>query len=277
MPTFEEMRQAADNRNLVRKIQKAVMFLGPGGTALPPSLFDGSATSLIDLNGLGFWPVGLVTADGYTFTREMEKEDVFAMGYASPSRSDTTVVPRTIAFSAYENAKRHMLELKYGTDLSGITQDPVTGEIVFDEPDLPVGAEYCALVIGTDGPATAQWVMGRGYGTVKLATTGEEVWGGEGGLSNAYTLDVFSDETTGSPVKHYIGGTGAVAASTALGFSPPAAWAATTSYAVGDRVTLTGGEVLRATVAGTSGSTEPTAPAIGATVVDGSVTWERES
>lgn len=59
--------------------------------------------------------------------------------------------------------------------------------------------------------------------------------------------------------------------------TPPPAWAADTAYAVDDRVTLTGGEVLKATVAGTSGSTEPVAPAVGATVVDGSVTWVRLS
>lgn len=58
----------------------------------------------------------------------------------------------------------------------------------------------------------------------------------------------------------------------------PVAWAASTAYTVGQAVTLTGGEVLDATVAGTSGATEPTAPAtVGGTVVDGSVTWTRRS
>lgn len=53
------------------------------------------------------------------------------------------------------------------------------------------------------------------------------------------------------------------------------AWVATTAYAVGARVTITGA-TLEATVAGTSGSTEPTAPAsVGGTVTDGTVTWKR--
>lgn len=60
--------------------------------------------------------------------------------------------------------------------------------------------------------------------------------------------------------------------------TPPAAWAASTAYSVGDQVSLTGGAVLQATVAGTSGTTEPTAPAsVGGTVTDGTVTWERIS
>lgn len=53
-------------------------------------------------------------------------------------------------------------------------------------------------------------------------------------------------------------------------------WAISTAYALGDHVDLSGGEVLVATVAGTSaGVTEPTAPAYGATVVDNTVTWQR--
>lgn len=60
--------------------------------------------------------------------------------------------------------------------------------------------------------------------------------------------------------------------------TPPPAWTASTAYALNDQVTLTGGEVLKATVAGTSGTTEPAAPAsVGGTVVDGGVTWERIS
>lgn len=57
----------------------------------------------------------------------------------------------------------------------------------------------------------------------------------------------------------------------------PAAWAATTAYAVNDLVTVTGG-TLKCTTAGTSGSTEPALPgAVGGTVSDGTVTWTRQS
>jgi hypothetical protein len=52
-------------------------------------------------------------------------------------------------------------------------------------------------------------------------------------------------------------------------------WTATTVYALGTSVELSGGQELIVTVAGTSGASQPTAPAIGATVVDGTVTWRR--
>lgn len=55
------------------------------------------------------------------------------------------------------------------------------------------------------------------------------------------------------------------------------AWAASTSYSVGDTVkpTTENGYIYKATAAGTSDSAEPTWPTtIGSTVVDGGVTWE---
>lgn len=57
----------------------------------------------------------------------------------------------------------------------------------------------------------------------------------------------------------------------------PAAWVAATAYVVGDRVSLVGGAVLLATVAGTSGDFTPAVPVVGGTVTDGSVTWVRVS
>lgn len=53
------------------------------------------------------------------------------------------------------------------------------------------------------------------------------------------------------------------------------AWAATTAYSLGEYVELSTGEVLKATVAGTSDAAEPTAPGYGETVVDATVTWEQ--
>lgn len=56
----------------------------------------------------------------------------------------------------------------------------------------------------------------------------------------------------------------------------PDNWAATTAVAVGG-IMKNGAGVLQATVAGTTAGTAPTNPAVGSTVVDGTVTWKRLS
>lgn len=62
----------------------------------------------------------------------------------------------------------------------------------------------------------------------------------------------------------------------ALTFANPPAWAASTAYAVNAYVRLTGGALVQATAAGTSGLAEPAAPAsVGGTVADNTVTWKR--
>jgi hypothetical protein len=216
--TFEEMRVEADKRSLIRKIQKAIAYIAPMTVELPESLFAVGG-GLVDLKTLGYLPVGLVTPDGYKFGREVESADIDALGYASAVRSDTTKVARTIGFTPLEKGRKHMLELSYGTNLTSTTQNPTTGEIVFDEPDLPVDQEYRLLVLGADGPADNQWILGRGYGSVKLSSTGEEAWGSEGAVSSELSFKVSTDEEIGSPVKHYMGGTGAVKSKLALGFT----------------------------------------------------------
>ncbi|HSW68026.1 MAG TPA: hypothetical protein VLH16_05570 [Bacteroidales bacterium] len=60
-----------------------------------------------------------------------------------------------------------------------------------------------------------------------------------------------------------------------FGFGAKDSWAATTAYVGGDIIKLSGDEILRCIVAGTSSSSEPTAPGtLRGTVVDGTVTWE---
>ncbi|MDN4644923.1 hypothetical protein [Arthrobacter sp. PsM3] len=218
MPTLDTQRLDSDNRNLVRKIQKALAFIAPKTVPLPTTLFMAGG-SLIDLKVAGWLPVGLVTPDGYEFGRDVSKADVSALGYASPVRSDVESVARSVKMTALETGKKHMLELTLGTDLSAVTQTLANGEIVIDEPDLPVGQEYRMLIIGSDGPAADNWILARGYGSVKLASTDSQKWGTGDALQDSLTFDVFTDAVVGVPVKHYMGGTGAVKNKLALGFT----------------------------------------------------------
>lgn len=218
MATFDEQRNEFDDRSLVRKIQKAIAVLAPMSVELPETLFA-TGGGLVDLKALGYLPVGIVTPEGFEFSREMSSEDVSALGYGSPVRSDITEVPRSITMTALETGRKHMLELTLGASLASVTQNPTTGEIIIDEPELPVGEEYRLLIIGSDGPASDNWILGRGYGSVKLSSTDSTTWGTGDAVQQSLTFNVFTDKEIGAPVRHYIGGTGAVKAKLALGFT----------------------------------------------------------
>lgn len=218
MPTFDEIRNEADKPAFVRKVQKAVAMLARMDAELPEKLLTGPG-EFVDLKTAGFLPIGLVTPDGYQFGREVEKSDIDALGYASPVRSDIDRVPRSITFTSLETGRKHMNELIYGTNLDSVEMSPTTGEVVFDEPDMPIAEEFRLIVAAVDGPADTQWVMGKGFPRVKLAGGGAEQWQKEGAKSTEITLDVFSDDELGVPVRHYLGGTGALKYKDVLGYS----------------------------------------------------------
>lgn len=215
--TFSEIQQGADRRSLIRKAQRAVAFLAPTSVAVPDTITD--ATGLPVALPTGWLPVGIVTPDGYTFASNVDKDEIDALGYASFVRSDIVKVARTVQFTSLERFRKHMLELQYGMDLSAVEQALANGEISFEEPDMPIGAEWRLIVLADDGPVANNWVFGKCYPNVKLADVGDEKWAKTGGIEQEYTLDVFTDEVLGYPVKHYIAGTGAKAAATDLGFT----------------------------------------------------------
>lgn len=217
MTTFAELQNQSDQRKLVRKIQKAVALIAPRDVELPETLFTGPG-QLVNLKDAGWLPLGIVTPDGYEFEREVETEDIDGLGYASPVRTDITRVPRSITTTLIETGRKHVNELIYGTDLSTVTQDPQTGEVVFDEPDMPANREYRLLLLGQDGPADEEWVLGKGYGTVSLTAGGGATWGQEGAVGSEVTLKVYSDDEIGTPVRHYLGGTGALKYKDVLGY-----------------------------------------------------------
>lgn len=214
--TFAELQAASDSQSLIRKVLRAVAFIGPMTAALPDALTD-TTGKLLELPET-FLPVGIVTPDGYTFGKDIDKDDIDALGYSAPVRSDIVAVARTISFTVLEYGKKNLNEVAAGMVIAA-TQDSGSGEIVYDEPSLPIGAEYRLLVLGDDGAPDANWILGKGYPRVKLSDLGEEAWAKEGAVEQEFTFDVFTDDALGTPVRNYLAGTGAKAAADALGYS----------------------------------------------------------
>lgn len=206
MPSFASIKTAADTTSAVHKALEAVAFLAKTTVALPAAI-TGTDKEPIDLVALNYFPVGLVTPDGYTFGGDVEKAEVEALGYSTPVRTDIIRAPKTISFTMLESDRRELSEFLYGMDLTGKVAG-TSGEVTFDEPAVPLGSEYRLLLIARDGTAAAPYYRGRGYGRVKLANVPEEVWSAADPRQYPIELDVLTDDTLGTPVRHYIGGLG---------------------------------------------------------------------
>jgi len=215
MVTVAEMQSQNEHAALVRKVLHWVGLVAPMDVDLPDELTDGSG-ELIAVP-TGWTSIGLVTPDGLTFGRDTEKDDIPALGHASPVRSDITGVERSVSFTSLEYGRKELLEIWFGQSLDGIEPDE-GGEVVIDEVDLPIGLERRLLFIGGDGSGDDAWVLGRAFPRVKLADAGEQQWQQEGAIEQEFTFDVFTDDELGFPVRHYIGGPGAVKHADALGF-----------------------------------------------------------
>ena len=96
-----------------------------------------------------------------------------------------------------ETLRKNLQELVYGVDLSSTTA-AASGEIVFDEAPMPQFSEFRLVAVMADGPADNEWLLGRGFPRVKLASVPEEVWSSSDPVKFDLELDVFTDAATTS-------------------------------------------------------------------------------
>lgn len=270
MATFAETK--GHNPANIRKFLEMALFAKPVEDA------DTAITQVYTTaDGLtipaGYKPLGVVTKDnGATWSRNQENSEVTSMGYAEPTRTDVLSDVTGLAFTLQES-KRIAFELYHGLDLSGVVTD-ADGNIMFDKASRPVKRKYRVIALGKDGDGPDAIYCLRWLPNAEVTENADQSW--QEGEETRYpaTLTGRVDEGFGTSFREIWGGPGLDPV--AMDFpEKPTPWAASTAYTVGDTVSLTGGAVLQATVAGTSGTTEPTAPAVGATVTDGTVTWKR--
>lgn len=214
MATFAEIKNQADSPKQVRKVLEAVAFMAPESAEFIDTLTDESGA----LKALpsDYFPVGIVTRDGYTFGGDTETEAVDALGYAQPIREDITGYTRTVTFQAYEVFRKEILALAYGMDLDTVTQ-AVSGEITFDRPPLPEQRFYRLVVIGKDGSGDKEIYRGKAFPRVSVTSVPEEAWNTEA-LRFEITLSTYVDDEIGTGEREFIAGPGAQADS-GLGFS----------------------------------------------------------
>ena len=204
--SIEALKKKYNKAKNVRKALNVLAFFAPMTVALPDAITEaGGAIKEIPAD----WePLGLFTTDGGEISPDVTVDDVEALGYAEPIRSDLTKAGKTVKLAILELNRKETLSLIHGVDLSQVKANKTTGEVVFDEPLLPVLREVRLLVISADGPADDEWLMGWGFPRVKFSSLPTSTLNGTDPIKGELEFKTFSDEDLGTSCRHYLGGSG---------------------------------------------------------------------
>jgi hypothetical protein len=277
--TTVESLEAANNLNILKFSVGAAIF-GDIDAATISDIFntDGTLATLPD----GYYSAGLINTDGITLNRNLTVQEVMSWQSVESQRTDVTQDTLQIQIKFQESLNPAVLAIQEAKKIADvITSMEGANHFSFDKDPSGVQPQRRCLLIGHDtlrDVIVARYlprVAVNAYGAMAMQRGTEQL--------NDVTFDCYLDPTytgsttpNGTSSRYFIGGPGLPAI---VGTDPavptPPAWAATHVYALNALVTLTG-KVLKATTAGTSGSTAPTVPGtIGGAVTDGTVTWTR--
>ncbi|MBD8019390.1 hypothetical protein [Brevibacterium gallinarum] len=215
MTTMQELKAKADNSDLIRKVQNISIWLAAEDAPEVEKLV-GADGQLIPLPE-EYQPLGMITKDdGVTFSSEFDSEGVEAHGYLSEVREDPTSQERTFQVNALES-NRITLQEAHGIDLSTVSLD-ADGNLVFDEPEIPIRQFGRIVAIGSDGAGVGEYFMGRWYPRVKVNSIDDLVWSMTDPLSYNLTYKAFPDPQLGISVRHLWAGAGFKASAERAGF-----------------------------------------------------------
>lgn len=224
----QSMEVAKLQAQLTTKIQRLHLFKAPMSAPIPEAITgmngDGTSVELLELDPDDGWvDMGLIGSDDApTWSREMDTEDLLAIGFRDAVRTEITSDVANLTATFLEK-NRHVIETYDNVDLSGVTPDPDTGEVKWIRPsDAPlIKSRYAAY--GQDGSGADRIWM------VKILTAGvidsvdDQTMGGEGFMTYPVTLKGLVDTDIGTSMLTYMGGPGMKANLEAMGFSAPAA------------------------------------------------------
>ena len=217
MTTMQELKAKGDNADLIRKVQNIAIWLAPLEAEPVDVLVDSSGQ--LKPFPPEYKPMGMITKDdGVTFTSESDSETVEAHGYIAPVREDETSMERSFQVNALET-NRLTLEQAHGIDLSTVSLDPA-GNLVFEEPELPVREFARAIAVGSDGAGKGEYFLGRFFPYVKVTALDDVVWSMSDPTSYNLTYKAFPDPILGFSVRHLFAGAGFKASAERAGFAP---------------------------------------------------------
>lgn len=200
-------------QELIRKALRGSCFLAPitAGPIVNLTQVTGIAPDeVIDLADLPEeWDdLGILTADGASFSRDVSTSNVTSWGYVSPTRTDVTTDTSTMTVAGQET-KKLTLELGTGVDLTGATPAAGTGEISIAKPAAPKSRSWRALALAVDDGDAGEIYVGRFLPRAKVSSYAEQAFAsGDNPITWGATLTGEMDSTLGYSERWLFGGPG---------------------------------------------------------------------
>jgi hypothetical protein len=223
--TLADLRAAQEE--LVRKPLDGAVFrkdIGDGTDHIDiTTLFDATPGSLGELKVLptGYKDQGLLSTEGYNFSREVQTSSISAFGRTTPVRSDVTGDTDTFTFVAIET-NLQTIGLGTGAVLTSTSADTVvggTGALEIKKPVRPKARNYRWLAVAQDENEFGEIYIARYLPRGKVTGYGDQVFGsGDEPIGWSVTVTGENDSAWGSPGSWLFGGPGWNALLVQMGF-----------------------------------------------------------
>lgn len=214
--SFQDLKNQQEA--LIRKALDMSVFIAPYSASAITTLTD-TADMLLNALPAGYEDVGLLNSDGIQFSREIEKSEITSAGRVTPTRSDVTSDVTNMEISCQET-KLATIGLYTGADTSGITPDPVSGEVRIAKPERPKPLHYRLLALGVDENDAGEIYIGRFLPRAEVAEVGDQAYQSEEdeALLWPVTMTGRYDRTAGYSEVWLFGGPGWQSMLSAMGF-----------------------------------------------------------
>lgn len=203
-----KLEVARHQRELILKPKRMHIFGMPMSVDPIEQITEGPNFALAELP-VGAFDFGLLLKDdSITLTREVEKDDISAISYSNPVKSDIISDISGIQFTGLET-NRYNIQNNLGMDLSAMLADPVTGEVAFDQAAVAEILQLRYLLVSQFNSGVDRIYMGRLLYCGEVAEMSEQTLSDAGGaLTWPTKVNAMVDPVHGVSVRHFFGGEG---------------------------------------------------------------------
>ena len=216
MPSWESLKNKQNE--LIRKALEGSVFAAPYTSSVIATL-TGADSALLALPA-GYEDVGNIGSDGAQFGRDVETSDVTSWGAVEPTRRDITSDTTTLQV-AMQETKRNVIGLYTGADMTAVTPDATSGEVIVEKPDRPSVRYYRVLAIAVDLAEAGDIYVARFLPRASVTDFDEQAFqsSDDEPITYGVTFTGFMDSAAGYSERWHFGGPGWEALLASMGWT----------------------------------------------------------